>query len=185
MNSKILSDLENPYGALTIIRAPLMQVFNGSAYDSSYKIDDGSPTADNGNLGFYFTITTSVKSFKRRVHFVFEPNISGEGEFFFSEGATVSSGLPHIPYNMNRDGIPVPRSFNVVRSPTITNLGTVLLNYQIPAGYSPEFPIHYEWILRNSSEVTFTYRSLAVLYNRSGGPLQLGMKISVYDYEDE
>lgn len=115
--------------ALTVIDTVHHEVHEGETFQACYKTPDASPLADNASIDLLFIVGA------RFPHFTFTAAAGADAEVRLYEGTTVSANGTGISV-MNMKRIPPIMIAGVAafHTPTITTLGTMLIEALLPGG---------------------------------------------------
>lgn len=164
-------------GALVTIPVVHHEVHEGETFTSSYKSADGAPVADNG------TVDLLLQTGAKYAHLVFGVACGGDLEIALYEGTTVSNlGTPLAENNMKRYSAKTA-TVAVTHSPTVTLVGTLLLNRFVPGGTGPQAVgstsrENTEWVLKAST--IYLIRGI----NRAGNAQPMSTVAQWYEESD-
>lgn len=162
-------------GALVTVSILHRRVHEGITFQASFKNEDASPVADNGNVSILLVTGARFN------HLVFRGTAGGDAEALFYEGVTVTdSGTALAAHNMKRY-VTTTSLTNAFHTPTVTVAGaTVLHDSLLPGGTGGNSPggtvrANTEWLL--SLNTIYLIR----LINRAGNAQPMSLVAQWYE----
>ena len=121
-----------------------------------------SAVANNGNADFQITVGATM------CHEILSFAVDGQSQLAIYEAPTSTVGTPITPVNLNRNSANVPAS-SVVFTPTVTVVGTLLAQHEIPGGTTGGSSSRSgslaregsEWVLKPNTKYLFRVTNLS------------------------